>query len=255
MSYSCTVRVIKFDEYNPKAKGKRVQWFRLDASLFMRSDFCSISAPARLTWVWLMSQACLTTSREVSISARNMREMGSRRARQQREIVSTLSSLGWIQVLIESDGSASKPLRTYVRNVRTYVTNASAEVAEAPSPPPRKQPPNTELNRKIWNAYSEAYDTRYQKKPVRNATVNGQISQLGKRLGDDAVEVVKFYVGHNEGFYLKKVHPIGLCLQDAEALHTQWVRGRPVTSTIVRQFEKQQSTQNLLDMIDRGEIR
>lgn len=117
-----------------------------------------------------------------------------------------------------------------------------------------KEKPNPELNRKIWEAYRAAYFARYQNEPVRNATVNSQISRIGKRLGEDAVSVVEFFVSHNDGFYLRKVHAIGLCLQDAESLHTQWARGRPVTGSIVRQFERQEHTANLLNMIDRGEI-
>lgn len=163
----------------------------------------------------------------------------------------------WDEIKIDAQTSDRKPLglerRGEERRGRESLSGQRPPVT--PPPPVKKSPPNTELNRKIWEAYRSAYAARYQKDPIRNLTVNGQISQIGKRLGEEAIEVVKFYVGHNDGFYLKKTHSIGQCLADAESLHTQWVRGRPVTSSLVRQYEKQQGTQNLLDMIDRGELK
>lgn len=119
---------------------------------------------------------------------------------------------------------------------------------------PKKNPLETELNKRIWQSYEDAYLLRYKEKPARNATVNGQISNLGKRLGEEAVQVIAFYVGHQDGFYIKKCHPVGLCLSDAESLRTQWARNFQVTATKVRQFEKAQSTQDTLDYIKENGI-
>lgn len=97
---------------------------------------------------------------------------------------------------------------------------------------------NQELNKKIWEVYKENYFLRYKVEPVRNASVNSKISQLGKRVGDDALEIVKFYLQHNDSFYLKNLHSIGLCLRDCESLHTQCKRGVAITTTQIRAFEK-----------------
>lgn len=121
-------------------------------------------------------------------------------------------------------------------------------------PAPQKIPTDTELNRKIWAAYFESYVKRYKVEPVRNGTINSQISQLGKRLGADAVDVVKFYLAHNDNFYLKQIHPVGLCLKDAEGLRTQMLRGRAVTSADVREFEKQNHFQSQIERIRNGEV-
>ena len=99
----------------------------------------------------------------------------------------------------------------------------------------------------IWEAYREAYRGRYGVEPIRNATTNSQCAALGRRLGEAAIEVVRFYLSHNDGFYLRNQHPIGLCLSQAESLHTQWQRGVAVTATQVREFEKTQTTQNAVE--------
>ena len=110
-------------------------------------------------------------------------------------------------------------------------------------------PKNSEidLSREIWESYRDAYYSRYKTEPVRNATVNAQIKNLGKRLGKESVDVVRFFVGHNSQFYLAKCHPIGLCLSDAEALRTQWARGQTVFPTLARQAEISTSNHDVVE--------
>lgn len=69
--------------------------------------------------------------------------------------------------------------------------------------------------------------------------VNGQASHLIKRLGEErAVKVVEFYLKENNSFYVQKLHPLGLCIQDAESLWTRYQTGIRMTSTKARQIEK-----------------
>lgn len=105
-------------------------------------------------------------------------------------------------------------------------------------PPPEAPGPDRELSRSIWKAYSDSYFTRYGTEPVRNAKVNGQVAQLAKRLGSEAPDVVRFYLGHNKSFYVSKLHDIGICLSDAEALRTQWATDTKVTSTAAGHADK-----------------
>ncbi len=108
------------------------------------------------------------------------------------------------------------------------------------------------LNREIWDAYRQSYESRYRVEPVRNASVNAKISQLAKRLGPDSIEVVKYFLKHNEGFYVKKLHDIGLCLSDCESLRTQWKTNTQVTSTKVKSFEKVVSQIDLANEMKKG---
>ncbi len=110
------------------------------------------------------------------------------------------------------------------------------------------------LNLLCWESYSNAYQKRWQQNPVRNARVNAQISQIANLLGKEAPEVIEFYVWHNDSFYVKKAHPIGLCLKDAEALRTQWARGSAITNSQIKQMEKSQHYQDQITRIEKGEL-
>jgi hypothetical protein len=95
---------------------------------------------------------------------------------------------------------------------------------------------------KAWVAYANAYWQRYNVEPVRNAMVNGQLSQLVKRIGAaDAEHVAAFYVGHRHRFYVEKMHPVGLLLADCEKLRTEWATSTQMTATRAQQVDRTQT--------------
>lgn len=97
----------------------------------------------------------------------------------------------------------------------------------------------------VWDAYAAAYEARYSHPPVRNVRVNSQCKQLAERLGvDGAVKVAQFYLTHSNKLYVGSAHPIGLCLRDAEGLHTQMLAGYRLTSTEAQQQDANQSNRN-----------
>lgn len=101
------------------------------------------------------------------------------------------------------------------------------------------------VSSEVWVAYEGVYLKRYGEIPRRNAKVNGQLAQFVQRLSrEEAPLVAEFYLGHNDSFYVKSLHPVGLLLRDAEALRTQWARGRAITGTDAREVERKQSTFN-----------
>lgn len=106
----------------------------------------------------------------------------------------------------------------------------------------------------IFDTYRLAYFNRWKVEPIRNARMNALCKQLHERLGADACEVVKFYLTHNDAWFLKNQHDLGSLVAKAESLHTQWQRGQPVTSQQVRTFEKQAGNLELLEKINKGEI-
>lgn len=84
-----------------------------------------------------------------------------------------------------------------------------------------------------WTAYSDAFFARYGVEAVRNAVVNSQMLHFVERIGAaEAPAVARFYVEScSSAWYVKRCHAVGVLLQDAEALHTQWATRRPVTAT------------------------
>lgn len=99
---------------------------------------------------------------------------------------------------------------------------------------------------KVWEAYAGAYEARYGEPPSRNAMVNGQLAHFVKRIPQgESPEVAAFYVRHNDSFYVRSMHPVGLLLKDAEKLRTEWATGRTMTSQRARQVEQKQ---NILDV-------
>ncbi len=98
----------------------------------------------------------------------------------------------------------------------------------------------------VATRFADAYRTRYKTDPVRNARVYAQLSQLVKRIGQEAApEVAAFYVRHNDQFYVRARHSVGLLLRDAEGLHTQWKTGQLVTSAQARKIDETQGRVNV----------
>lgn len=78
----------------------------------------------------------------------------------------------------------------------------------------------------VWTAYAQAYMERYGIEPVRNAKVNGQFSQLVKRLGaDEAPGVARSYLANRNALYVASKHCTDLMLRDCEKLRTEWITG------------------------------
>jgi hypothetical protein len=93
-----------------------------------------------------------------------------------------------------------------------------------------------------WKAYSDAYFNRYGTEPVRNQTVNSQVVQFVKRLGEtESPQVAAFFLTHNDVFYVKQMHAVGLLLKDAEKLRTEWATQSQMTHTKAMQVDKTQT--------------
>lgn len=108
----------------------------------------------------------------------------------------------------------------------------------APAVKPAKAPDEKTLGSKLFDHYRILFLKKYNVEPNRNADVNRWCKQLGQKLGEDAFGVLEFYLNHNDYWYVKHVHSLKWCLQNAEELHTQWQRGIAVTGSQARTLEK-----------------
>jgi len=121
------------------------------------------------------------------------------------------------------------------KRIKTARTETPASNAPAKIKKTSAKAPTTET----WNAYKSAYFERYGTEPVRNASVNAKLKQFVERVGiDQSPQIAAYYLGLSTRWYVEKLHPVGLMVSDAEALHTQWATGIQVTGTQARHEER-----------------
>ena len=132
--------------------------------------------------------------------------------------------------------------------IQNRLPRAVAPVAEKPA---KTQKQKTELQQaagETWNAYANAYFTRYGTEPVRNAKTNALINQLVQRLGAEAApHVSTYYLAMNKTFYVSNLHPLGVLVKDCESIHTQWATNRQMTDTRSRQIDQSQANFDVAD--------
>lgn len=113
-------------------------------------------------------------------------------------------------------------------------------------PVPSKPKSDPSKNIPTWEAYREAYSRRYGTAPIRNASVNAKLAQFVNRIGtEESPLVAEFYLTHNDAFYVKSMHPVGLMLRDAEKLRTEWATGRKMLGSAAREAERVQHNVNV----------
>lgn len=116
-------------------------------------------------------------------------------------------------------------------------------VAQGAAPPSgAKKPP---ITNETWESYSLAYKNRHGVDPIRNASVNGKLSNFIKRIGiDEAPAVAHYFVMMSNKFYESRMHDVGLLLKDAETIRAQWFRGKEQASDksaddVMRQLQQE----------------
>lgn len=119
--------------------------------------------------------------------------------------------------------------------------------------PPRAD--GKSLGSKIW----EVYENEFRKKhngtsPVRNAKTNSQCVDIGRRLGEEALDVVKFYFRHPGQKYANAMHALGFLQQDAEILSAQWRTKKVAPTGYSNQQSNSEHNMSQLQRIERGEL-
>lgn len=230
------VRISKMDLFTKRNKDlERVHWFSFPIDLLDHPDFFDVNGDELMAFIWFVCVAAKIKKDEVRM---NLSHTAHKLRIKESVIESMLEKLEGKQLVVVSrshDDRNATAVRPLQNRTEQYIT--VQDTTEQNNITGGQKKKNTELNRRIWESYLSAYSLRYKVEPTRNPKVNSQINNLGQRLGEDAIEVVSFYVRHNDSLYFKAQHTIGLCLTHAEALHTQWKRNRPVTSKDAKRFE------------------
>jgi len=126
-------------------------------------------------------------------------------------------------------------------------SNVADGVAKAPRAAPKTQAQKTG-GVVVWQAYSEAYATRYGQEPLRNAKVNTVCSQIANQVGVEVGQaVMHFYLQQNVAWYVQKAHAIEYALKDLQALRTNMLNNQAMSSRQAQLVDKQQSQKNALD--------
>lgn len=103
-----------------------------------------------------------------------------------------------------------------------------------------------ELRRRVWNAYSNAYQDRYGVPPTRNAESNSAIKRFCSQIPAEECEAVAaFYLTHNHSFYVTKAHNPKHLASDAAKLRTEWATGKQITQTEAMQKDKTAARHNV----------
>lgn len=114
----------------------------------------------------------------------------------------------------------------------------SAVAPVKPDAPKKKEPESAET----WRAYSNAYFDKYGTEPVRNATTNSLMAGFVKRIGvDESPHVARFYLSHNNAYYIRQMHDLKAMVADAEKLRTEWATNTQMTSTRAIQQDRTQT--------------
>lgn len=137
--------------------------------------------------------------------------------------------------LYQGIGDTEKPQE----NAENGGFQLSGEIVDKkPKPPPQKSEVLTPVQI-TWQAYKNAYLTKYGVEPVRSKKIFGQIKNFVDTVGqDNAPKIVDFYVLNcNNSWYIQKGHDIGTLLTNVQAISRDWQRGMVTTSIDAKQAE------------------
>lgn len=135
-----------------------------------------------------------------------------------------------------TSSSASSSASNSKQRNKTIATGSPSADAEPEGPTPTAQ---------TWRAYRDAFAARYRAKPPWNSKTGGQLKQFVSRIGaDEAPLVAAFYLLHGGYRYVSAGHSVGLLLQDAEKLRTEWATSTIVTDASARKTDHKQAVLN-----------
>lgn len=174
-------------------------------------------------------------SREQALElSRKRTEAGSRGGRPSQKKQNETKLVSKTKANVKQNESKTKavpvpvPVLVFVpESVPGESTSTTTATGARKKPRANGSPPDSAI---VWQAFQAAYQERYGTDHPRNAKVNGQMVQFIGRIGlDEAPHVAAYYVHHPNAYYVQKRHMVGLMLQDAEALRTDWKTGKRST--------------------------
>lgn len=93
-----------------------------------------------------------------------------------------------------------------------------------------------------WNAYADAFRTRYKSEPLHNAQANTAIKQLCDKVGQEAPDVARWYVASPDAFYVQKAHAPEFMGRDAQKLVTEMRTGQRINGHQAKKLDDAHAT-------------
>jgi len=221
--------ILNWKKYNPKADGKRHSWFRFDALSVSHHIVAGLDDKFFRVWVTLLCYATNGQGTSRQLVAKVSRDLAIKwpRLSQCLEILQAGELIKYKISQPEARGALRYETYGTYGTRRDDTTTYSEGVAVAPNPsrsPKKKTVVKIKATKeptatsKVWKAYEESISLRYGSSPPCNAVVLGQAKQLVARVGaEDAVNLVKFFVGLDDAWLKANCHPLGACLKGCES--------------------------------------
>lgn len=263
------ITVINWEKYNPRSDRRHHSWFRMQNDIATDAKLFGLTAAQKFVCICLFAEVSRSGGKQTGIRLKYFSHVAGVT---DSEVLDTIKHLADNGVITVESGNHPTPtgnqltptlfvtntigaLRTNERTNVTYDTNERTKNLSPGVPPSQcetekvKKPKKKEadpLAKETWSAYAAAYTKQYPAagEPVRNAMVNGQISQFVKRLGEEAPRVAEFYLQHHDQFYIRNLHPVGIMLRDAEKLRGEWKMGKAITGSDAKGAERRTNNRN-----------
>lgn len=244
------VTILNWDKYQNNRKGpngdvKTYPWFKFYNKMMHDPIIAQMNPSEFKVWVTLMCTSNEVGQSSITVDTDFMSRLCGVRAEFVHSCILHLEKNHIVTT--NSDVLEEKREEKKRREEKRVPTGSQTTAAGPPEIDSSK-----EQNKRVNDAYCQSYFDRYKVQPVSNAKHNSAVAQLVKRLGvDDAISVVKFFLRHNESYYVRNTHTIGHCLKDCETLRTQMLKGVSITRGKMKHFEREQEHQDMLDLIER----
>lgn len=84
----------------------------------------------------------------------------------------------------------------------------------------------------LRDAYERLYEARWKQKPARNATTNGMLATIARRIpAEHHAALGEFFIRQNDAFYLRDMHHLRWLVRDCETLLTRMQTGVVITKS------------------------
>lgn len=255
------ITIINWDKHNSKVK-KGYPYFMLSKRILNDEKIAQLTANEFVLFVHCLCVACDWTSQDIQISSttipKQLRmgpttlEKGLRRLEQiQLVTISKKQPLNRIE-----ENRIEKNRIEGASNSKSEKSELTLfEPPEKPSRPPKATAPDgVNLVIKFYcDTWREVY--RAERSPDIRGKDAGMLKTLTKDLGKDrAMELVKAYLEMRDSWFLTKRHDVPTLMQNLNAISLFAQNGQSITRAEISQIDKNQTMQNTLDAIRRGEV-